>query len=79
MIYIKHDISIPYDEWKHALKSKTHSMFCKRILRQIYTSSELLKLCVKEGENVKTPNGVHKRKLIPPKVTDAVVSKYVHI
>ena len=75
MIYLRHDLAMPYDDWKFACKSKTQSMFSKKLLRHFYSPSKLQRRCIKKGSNVRTPNGVNRRKVISPKKTSTIASK----
>ncbi|XP_023247719.1 uncharacterized protein LOC111643761, partial [Copidosoma floridanum] len=70
LVYMKHGIWIKNDDWIILLKNKKGSTFSKAILRYFYSPQDLIKRCVKPGENVKTPNGKNPRVCISPKKMD---------
>ncbi|XP_031781713.1 uncharacterized protein LOC116416680 [Nasonia vitripennis] len=57
MIYIKHDFSFKNDDFSMWMEKKTESLFTKAKICGFYKSNELIKRCLKENPNVRTPNG----------------------
>lgn len=76
MVYLRHDLSITKDKWKFIKKQSSGSKFCKQLLRYFYTREEMKSRCVSDKIETRTPEGVHKRRMISPKKTDAVRSEY---
>lgn len=78
MVYIKHDLVVPYKSWQEWML-KSESLFSKELLNYFYSKEEMTRRCVLEGDLVLTPHRIHKRVKISPKKSDAIERKLTYI
>ncbi|KAL7290769.1 hypothetical protein TKK_0015516 [Trichogramma kaykai] len=72
-IYLRHNYSMKYDDWTIIMKSRTESIFCKKILEHFYNSDELKRICVKQinkNNPIRTPNGVNAKEEVSEEFHD---------
>ena len=75
-MHLCYGYSMEKHEWDAIFKSKTASIFTKKLLRHIYTPAEIVQRSVSGDEKWKTPNGKNSRKQITPQKDKIIKSKF---